>query len=122
MSRKILVVDDSISARRQVVAAFAASEFQIVEAANGDEGVLRFKADADICLVISDLNMPVLDGIDMTAAIRKLPSNGHVPVILVTTEGTADQIERGKVAGITGWLVKPFNPNHLRAAVKKALG
>ncbi len=122
MPKKILVVDDSITARRQVLEAIADTGFQAIEAANGDEGLLRFRTDSEICLVISDLNMPVLDGIEMAAAIRKLPQNGNVPIILVTTESTTEQLDRGKAAGITGWVVKPFNPNHLKAAVRKAVG
>lgn len=122
VSKKILVVDDSITARRQVLEAISDGGFKAIEASNGDEGLLRFKNDPEICLVISDLNMPELDGIEMAAAIRKLPQNGQVPILLVTTESTAEQMERGKAAGITGWLVKPFNPNHLKAAVRKAVG
>ena len=122
MPRKILVVDDSVVARRQVVDAIKEGDFEFVEANNGDEGLLRFKSDASFVLVISDVNMPVMDGIDMVAAIRKLGLNAHVPVLMVTTESTPDQINRGKAAGVTGWLVKPFNPHHLQAAIKKALG
>lgn len=122
MPKKILVVDDSITARRQVLEAISGLGFDTVEAANGDEGLLRFRAEPEICLVISDLNMPELDGIEMATAIRQLPQNGNVPIILVTTESTSEQVERGKATGITGWLVKPFNPNHLKAAVKKAVG
>lgn len=118
MPQKILVVDDSITARRQVIEAIADSGFQTVEAANGEEGLLRFKTDPEIALIVSDVNMPVMDGIDMAAAIRQ--TGAKVPIILVTTESTQEQIDRGKAAGITGWLVKPFNPNHLRLAVKKA--
>ncbi len=122
MARKILVVDDSVVARRQVVDAIKDSDAQVIEAANGDEGLLRFKSDPQIALVISDVNMPVMDGLEMAAAIRALPVNGQVPIVMVTTESTPDQIDRGKAAGVTGWIVKPFNPNHLQLAVRKALG
>lgn len=121
MPRKVLVVDDSVVARRQVVDAIKDGDVEIVEAGNGEEGLLRFKTDPSFALVISDVNMPVMDGIDMAAAIRKLAQNGSVPIVMVTTESTPDQIDRGKTAGVTGWLVKPFNPNHLKAAVRKAL-
>ena len=122
MPRKILVVDDSVVARRQIIEAIKDSDFDIVEASNGDEGLLRFKSDPSIALVISDVNMPVMDGIEMVAAIRTLQQNANVPIVMVTTESTPDQIDRGKAAGVTGWLVKPFNPNHLKAAIKKATG
>jgi two-component system chemotaxis response regulator CheY len=122
MPRKVLVVDDSVVARRQVVDAIKDGDVEIVEAANGEEGLLRFKSDPSFALVISDVNMPVMDGIDMAAAIRKLAKNASVPIVMVTTESTPDQIDRGTAAGVTGWLVKPFNPNHLKAAVRKALG
>lgn len=122
MPRKILVVDDSIVARRQIIEAIKDHDTEVIEAANGEEGLLRFKADPTFTLVISDVNMPVMDGLEMAGAIRKLNQNAKIPILVVTTESTPDQIDRGKAVEVTGWLVKPFNPNHLQAAVKKALG
>ena len=122
MPKTILVVDDSLIARQQVRDAIGDLGFQLVDAANGEEGLQRFQTTPDVALVISDLNMPMMDGIEMAAAIRGLETGKTVPIVLVTTESTAGQIERSKAAGITGWLVKPFNPNHLKAAVRKATG
>jgi two-component system, chemotaxis family, chemotaxis protein CheY len=122
MPKTILVVDDSMIARQQVIDATSDLGFELVEAANGAEGLSKFQTTPDVLLVISDLNMPVMDGIEMSAAIRALPTGQTVPIVLVTTESSAGQVERSKAAGITGWLVKPFNPNHLKAAVKKATG
>lgn len=121
MAHKILVVDDSIVARRQVIDAIKGDpDLQLIEAADGEQGLALFKANPDICLVISDVNMPVMDGLQMAKAILE-SSAGKVPVVMVTTESTPEQIAKGKACGIAGWMVKPFNPNHLQAAVKKAL-
>src|SRR4051794_41844303 len=98
MAKTILVVDDSLIARQQVIDAVTGLGFDLVEAANGEEGLSRFQAAPETVLVISDLNMPMMDGIEMAAAIRALPSGGTVPIVLVTTESSVGQIERSKAA------------------------
>lgn len=117
----ILVVDDSTSMRQMVSTIVMSAGHEVIGAANGQDG-LNKAVGGKFDLVITDLNMPLLDGIALTRELRILPDYKYTPILLLTTESTAEIKKLGKAAGASGWLVKPFNPQQLLNAVKKALG
>ena len=117
----ILTVDDSASVRQMVRLTLAAEGHQVHEAADGAQGLARAKA-TQMHLVITDLNMPVMDGLTFIQELRKLPAYKGVPVLFLTTESDPDMKRRAREAGATGWIVKPFQREQLMAVVKKVLG
>lgn len=117
---KILVVDDSNSIRDMVSFTLKSAGYQTVEAKDGCEGLTKAQAES-FDLVISDVNMPNMDGITLCTELRKLPSFKFIPVLMLTTESSTDMKMRGKEAGATGWLVKPFNPEKLLATIKRVV-
>jgi two-component system chemotaxis response regulator CheY len=120
MPRTILVVDDSATLRQQARIFLASQGFQVLEAADGAQGLDRARSEP-IDLLLVDVNMPVMNGIDMIAELRKLPRHARTPVFVLTTESSTGAVQRGKAAGATAWLVKPFKPETLLAAIKKVL-
>lgn len=121
MIKTILTVDDSASIRQMVRLTLAAEGYQIQEAGNGAEGLVCAKA-TPANLVITDLNMPVMDGLTFIQELRKLPAYKGVPILFLTTESDAEMKRRAKEAGATGWIVKPFQRDQLIAVAKKVLG
>jgi len=120
MSKKILIVDDSRTIRQQVSFTLTKGGYNVIEAEDGLQGIEMLKSHGDTAMVISDVNMPNMNGLEM---VEKIKADGMtVPVIMLTTEGAADLIERAKKAGAKGWLVKPFKPEQLVAAVTKIAG
>ncbi|REL29777.1 response regulator [Thalassotalea euphylliae] len=117
---KVLVVDDSNSIRDMVSFTLKAAGYETVEAANGQEGLTKAQS-ANIDLVITDVNMPIMDGITLCQELRKLPAFKFTPILMLTTESSVDMKQRGKAAGATGWLVKPFNPEKLLATIKRVI-
>lgn len=117
---KILAVDDSASMRQMVSFTLKGAGHDVVEASDGVEALSLAKHGA-VDLVISDVNMPNMDGITLCAELRKLPAFKFVPILMLTTESTGDKKMQGKNAGATGWIVKPFNPEQLLATIKKVL-
>jgi len=114
----VLVVDDSNSIRDMVSFTLKSAGFQTVEAKDGREGLSKAQS-GKFDLVITDVNMPIMDGIELCAELRKLPSFKFIPILMLTTESSTDMKMRGKAAGATGWLVKPFNPDKLLATIKR---
>jgi len=117
---KILVVDDSNSIRDMVSFTLKSAGYQTLEAKDGIEGLTQAKSDS-FDLVISDVNMPNMDGIELCAALRKLPEFKFTPILMLTTESSTEMKMSGKSAGATGWLVKPFNPEKLLATIKRVV-
>jgi len=117
---KILVVDDSNSIRDMVSFTLKSAGYDTIEARDGQQGLSKAKSDS-FDLVISDVNMPIMDGITLCSELRKLPSFKFTPVLMLTTESSVDMKMRGKAAGATGWLVKPFNPEKLLATIKRVI-
>ncbi|MAZ88240.1 MAG: response regulator [Cellvibrionaceae bacterium] len=117
---KILAVDDSASMRQMVSFTLKGAGHDVVEACDGVEALKLAKGGA-VDLVISDVNMPNMDGIALIAELRKLPSYKFVPILMLTTESSTGKKMQGKSAGATGWIVKPFNPDQLLATIKKVL-
>jgi two-component system chemotaxis response regulator CheY len=122
MGKKILIVDDSKTIRQQVSFALSKGGYEVVEAEDGQIGLDKLKTEADVAMVISDVNMPNMNGIEMVQAINKDASIKKVPIIMLTTEGSGELIAQAKEAGAKGWLVKPFKPDQLLAAVAKLTG
>ncbi|ABC27364.1 MULTISPECIES: response regulator [Hahella] len=118
---KILAVDDSASMRQMVTFTLKGAGYQVDEAANGQEALSKAKS-GKYDLVITDVNMPVMDGISLIKNLRAEGAYKFTPLLMLTTESGADKKAEGKAAGATGWIVKPFNPDQLVATVKKVLG
>lgn len=117
----ILAVDDSTSLRQMVCFTLKSAGHEVVEAADGQEGLDKARAmKAD--LVLSDINMPRMDGLAMIKQLRTLPAYKYTPILVLTTEATTQKKQEGKAAGATGWLVKPFNPEQLLSTIKRVLG
>jgi len=121
MSGKILIVDDSSSLRIAVKIALTAVGYEAEEACDGSEG-LQKASNANYDLILTDLNMPVMNGLEMIEQMRTLPKLAGVPIIFLTTESDAGMKQRAKAAGATGWITKPFQPDALVKVVKKVLG
>ena len=121
MSKTILTVDDSASMRQMVKITLAGAGYQVVEAENGADGLTKAKA-SPANMVVTDLNMPVMDGLTFIRELRKLPEYRGVPLIFLSTESDAGVKAQAKEAGATGWIVKPFQAEQLLAVVKKVLG
>jgi two-component system chemotaxis response regulator CheY len=117
----ILAVDDSASMRQMVAFTLKQAGHDVVEAEDGQKALSAAKSNA-FNLVISDVNMPVMDGLALIRELRALPSYKFTPILMLTTEAGSDKKQQGKAAGATGWIVKPFNPDQLIATVKRVLG
>jgi two-component system, chemotaxis family, chemotaxis protein CheY len=119
--KKVLIVDDSPTVRQQVGLALKQAGYEIVEATDGADGVAKLGSDADIGMVILDVNMPRMNGLEMLETVKASGANANLPVIMLTSEGQQALIDRAKKAGAKGWIVKPFKAELLVAAVKKLL-
>jgi two-component system chemotaxis response regulator CheY len=116
--KRILTVDDSSSVRQMVNFTLQKTGYNVSEAVDGKDGldkITREKFD----LIITDLNMPNVDGIQLIASVRKLPGYAFVPILMLSTESQAEKKDAGRKAGATGWIVKPFNADQLVAVVQK---
>ena len=122
MTKTILTVDDSRSIREAVRFALEPLGYNIVEAEDGLDGLEVLKKEEKVDLVITDLNMPNLDGLEFIEKVREDSSYAGLPLVMLTTEGQADKMRRGKQAGASGWIVKPFNELQLELTVKKFVG
>jgi two-component system chemotaxis response regulator CheY len=119
--KKVMIVDDSRTVRQQVMAALGPAGFEVVEAQDGLEALDRMKGTPDLSLIICDVNMPRMNGLEMLG-VAKESGALSVPVVMLTTEGRTDLIEKAKRAGARGWLVKPFKPDQLVAVARKLTG
>jgi two-component system chemotaxis response regulator CheY len=120
MSKIIMTVDDSPSIRQMVGFTLRQAGHQVAEAGDGREALLKLQQQpAD--LVVTDLNMPHMNGIELIRQLRALPQYKFVPILLLTTESQPEKKLEGKAAGATGWIVKPFTPEQLVAVVNKVL-
>lgn len=118
---KILAVDDSASMRQMVAFTLKAAGHDVEEAADGQQALDKAKA-TQFDLVISDVNMPVMDGITLIRNLRQEAAYKFTPLLMLTTESAPEKKAEGKAAGATGWIVKPFNPDQLLVVIKKVLG
>lgn len=120
MSKTALVVDDSTSMRQMVTFTLQSAGFETIEGANGVEALEKSESK-QVDIVITDLNMPEMDGITLIKQLRAKPAFQYTPILLLTTESQDAKKQEGKAAGATGWMVKPFNPDQLMAIVKKVV-
>jgi two-component system chemotaxis response regulator CheY len=116
---KILVVDDSSTVRDEVANFLKGNGLDVATAIDGKDGLAKMKADPGIKLIVSDVNMPNMDGLTMVEKIRGELGNATVNVIMLTTESSPSMKERGKAAGIKGWIVKPFKGAAVLETFKK---
>lgn len=117
----IMAVDDSASMLQMVSFTLKGAGYEVVEASDGVQALNLAKQKA-VNLVITDVNMPNMDGITLIKELRALPTYKFTPLLMLTTESSPEKKQEGKAAGATGWIVKPFNPDQLLATVKKVLG
>ena len=120
MAKRILLVDDSTSVRQVAGIALRRAGYDTIEAANGKEA-LSFLDGPKLNLIISDVNMPVMNGIEFLKAVKQHPTSKFTPVIMLTTEAGDDMKQQGKAAGAKAWVVKPFQPQMLLDAVAKLI-
>jgi two-component system chemotaxis response regulator CheY len=123
MAKTILAVDDSTSIRQMVAFTLKSAGYTVIEAADGVEGLAKAKANAHVInLVLTDQNMPNMDGLTLIKTLRGQPQFVATPILMLTTESSDAMKTQGKAAGATGWLVKPFDPHKLLEVVKKVIG
>jgi two-component system chemotaxis response regulator CheY len=122
MSKNILLVDDSKTLRILAAATLRDKGYTVVEAEDGQKALDILASRSDIAMVISDVNMPGMDGLELLENIRKRPGGAALPVVILTTEARQHLMDRAKAAGAKGWMVKPFNTQVLMAAVQKFAG
>ena len=121
MSHRVLVVDDSVTVRMQVGGALRKAGFRVAEAEDGQQA-WHSLAEGDISLVLCDVNMPVMNGLEFLEKKADTPSMVEVPVVMLTTEGQPEIIQRARALGAKGWLFKPFKVEFVLATVRKTLG
>ena len=120
MAGVILAVDDSASMRQMVNFTLKGAGYEVVQAVDGIEA-LEYARLHSVDLVLTDVNMPRMDGITLVKELRALPAYRYTPMLVLTTESSQDRKMQGKQAGATGWIVKPFNPDQLLATIARVL-
>ncbi|MGN7158765.1 MULTISPECIES: response regulator [Sphingomonas] len=121
MTASILAVDDSASLRMAIRIALTGAGYTVTEAGDGVEGLSK-ATSTKFDMIVTDLNMPNMDGLSMIRELRKQPAQAGVPIIFLTTESDPEMKNQAKAAGATGWLVKPFVPDQLVKVARKVLG
>ncbi len=119
--KTIMTADDSASIRMMVVFTLKNLGYEILEAVNGKDALTKMSSKK-VDMLITDLNMPEMDGISLIKKVRQDPTYRFLPIVILTTESQEAKKQEGRSAGATGWIVKPFKPEQLISAVKKVLG
>ncbi|MCB0504941.1 MAG: response regulator [Cyclobacteriaceae bacterium] len=117
MSNTLLIVDDSESIRELISGNLTDAGYNVIKAVNGQDGL--DKLNREVKLIVTDLNMPIMDGITMVKNIRSNPDYKHMPIIMLTTESQLEKKNAARMAGATAWIVKPFDEDKLLGVVKK---
>jgi two-component system chemotaxis response regulator CheY len=120
MAKRILIVDDSATMRQMVSFTLEQAGFEVVEGVDGVDGLAR-AGQHTIHLVLTDLNMPRMNGIELIQSLRAKPAYRYTPILMLTTESQTSKKLEGKAAGATGWIVKPFHPQKLLETIAKVL-
>ena len=120
MGRTILIVDDSSSMRQLVTFALKDAGYDVISAVDGKDALSKMNG-AEVDMVVTDLNMPNMDGIELIKQLRGTPASKFTPVVMLTTESQDAKKQEGRAAGASGWIVKPFNPETLISVIKKFL-
>ncbi|MDZ4185181.1 MAG: response regulator [Desulfuromonadales bacterium] len=118
--KRIMTVDDSATIRQMVALTLRDAGYEVVEAIDGRDALERLSQES-VDMLITDLNMPNLDGVGLIRAVRQDPANRFIPIIMLTTESHDSKKQEGKAAGASGWIVKPFKPEQLLGVVKMVL-
>ena len=118
--KRIMTVDDSATIRQMVALTLRDAGYEVVEAVDGCDALERL-AQTPVDMLITDLNMPNLDGVGLIRAVRQQPANRFIPIIMLTTESHDSKKQEGKAAGASGWIVKPFKPEQLLGVVRMVL-
>lgn len=121
MSKTILTADDSASMRQMIAFTLRNAGYEVIEAVDGQDALDKL-AHTPVQMVLTDLNMPNVDGLQLIQRVRALPAYKYVPIVMLTTESDDAKKQSGRAAGATGWIVKPFRAEQLLAVVKKLLG
>lgn len=121
MAKIILAVDDSTSIRQMVAFTLKSAGYTVIEAVDGQDGLDKINSQA-VDLILTDQNMPRMDGITMIKNLRSQAQFSATPILMLTTESSDEMKVQGKAAGATGWIVKPFNPHKLLEVIKKVIG
>jgi two-component system, chemotaxis family, chemotaxis protein CheY len=121
LGKRVLTVDDSVSVRQMVTFTLKGAGYEVMEAVDGQDGLDKAKA-RQVDLVLTDQNMPKMDGLSLIQSLRALPQYKSAPILMLTTESSDAMKSQGKAAGATGWLVKPFDPPKLLEVVQKVIG
>ena len=121
MAKTILIVDDSNTARASVEYTLKKGSYTVVSADDGTTGLEVLGKTPNVDMIITDLNMPKMDGIEFIKHVRKVDQHKYTPILMLTTESQDEKKMEGKAAGASGWLVKPFNPTQLLDVVKRFL-
>lgn len=120
MGKLVLIVDDSVFMRQLLTATLTQAGYEVIEGSNGQEGLDQLDGHR-VNLIISDVNMPVMDGLTFVKQVRAGGTNEFTPVLMLTTESSEEKKREGKVAGATGWIVKPFEPNQFLQIIAKVV-
>ena len=118
--RTVMSVDDSASLRQMVVFVLRGGGYEAIEATDGEDALAKLRGQ-EVDLILTDINMPKMDGLELTRQIRAMPRHKFVPIVLLTTESDAGKRQEGRAAGATAWIVKPFNADQLLAVVKRVM-
>ncbi|MCA1755532.1 MAG: response regulator [Spirochaeta sp.] len=121
MAKRVLVVDDSSAIRESVSYVLDQAGYGVVQAGDGLEGLEKLK-EGGLDLIVTDVNMPNLDGIGLVRKVREQGQHKFLPIVVLTTESQQSKMQEGKEAGATGWIVKPFDSEKLLGVVKKLIG
>lgn len=121
MKKNVLIIDDSESIREVVASGLEISGYNVIKGINGEDGLNCLSLNENIDLIITDLNMPVMDGITFLKEVRKNSRYRYLPVIILTTESQETKKQEAKNAGATGWIIKPFSKEKLITVIKKVI-
>ena len=121
MAKTILIVDDSLSLRTVVRIALERAGYAVIEAGDGKQALAQLEKAGKVNLIVSDVNMPNMGGLELLTHLKQHARHKFVPVIMLTTESESDKKEKGRLGGAKAWIVKPFNPSQLLDAVSKLI-
>ena len=119
MEKQILIVDDSASIRELLIFTLEKAGYKVIAAINGQDALKHLNGKKEIDLIITDLHMPIMDGLDLIKKVRNLDNYKYLPILFLTTESQVAKKDEARDAGATGWIVKPFSPEKLLAAITK---
>lgn len=122
MAKRILAVDDSASVRQMQRFVLSGAGYEVIDAVDGKDGLAKLEKSGAVNLILTDLNMPNLDGVGFIKAVRAASTHRLTPIVVISTESQQEKKQEARAAGATGWIVKPFTPEQLLAVVKKVIG